>query len=126
MYAKFHACLPRKYLDVGGAIRLQSRSKWRCKCLRLNGVSRMLRYSTIAGLVLAAGLATAQSELPRVLVIATGGTIAGEQGEPGTLGGYDIKKASTKWWRWCPRSRNMRRSRPSSFPMCRVPTLVLT
>src|SRR5437879_5691470 len=63
-----------------------------CKCLRLNGVSRMLRHSTIAGLVLAAGLATAQSELPHVLVIATGGTIAGEQGEPGTLGGYDIRK----------------------------------
>jgi L-asparaginase type II len=33
-----------------------------------------------------------QSELPHVLVIATGGTIAGEQGEPGTLGGYDIRK----------------------------------
>src|SRR5436189_2345056 len=31
-------------------------------------------------------------ELPRVLIIATGGTIAGEQGEPGTLGGYDIRK----------------------------------
>ena len=53
----------------------------------------MLRHSIIAGLVLAAGLAAAQSELPRVLVIATGGTIAGEQGEPGTLGGYDIKKS---------------------------------
>ena len=36
--------------------------------------------------------AQTSSELPRVLVIATGGTIAGEQGEPGTLGGYDIRK----------------------------------
>jgi L-asparaginase type II len=37
--------------------------------------------------------AAAQSpaELPRVLVIATGGTIAGE-GEPGTLGAYEIRK----------------------------------
>src|SRR5438477_6417322 len=33
-----------------------------------------------------------QSDLPRVLVIATGGTIAGEQGEPGTLAGYEIRK----------------------------------
>ncbi len=33
-----------------------------------------------------------QPELPHILVIATGGTIAGEQGEPGTLGGYDIRK----------------------------------
>jgi len=32
-----------------------------------------------------------QSDLPRVLLIATGGTIAGE-GEPGTLGTYEIKK----------------------------------
>ena len=31
--------------------------------------------------------------LPKVRVIATGGTIAGEQREPGTLGGYDIKKS---------------------------------
>jgi L-asparaginase type II len=31
--------------------------------------------------------------LPTVLVVATGGTIAGEQREPGTLGGYDIKKS---------------------------------
>src|SRR5262245_8977452 len=36
--------------------------------------------------------AQSQSDLPHVLVLATGGTIAGEQREPGTLGGYDIKK----------------------------------
>jgi L-asparaginase len=34
----------------------------------------------------------AEPEMPHVLVIATGGTIAGEQGEPGTLGGYEIRK----------------------------------
>jgi len=37
--------------------------------------------------------AQSQSDLPHVLVLATGGTIAGEQREPGTLGGYDIKKS---------------------------------
>jgi L-asparaginase len=42
-------------------------------------------------LVLNASAASA-ADLPKVLVIATGGTIAGEQGEPGTLGGYDIRK----------------------------------
>jgi L-asparaginase len=36
--------------------------------------------------------AQSQSDLPKILVIATGGTIAGEQGEPGTLGGYEIRK----------------------------------
>jgi L-asparaginase len=35
---------------------------------------------------------SAAQQLPRVLVIATGGTIAGEQREPGTFGGYEIKK----------------------------------
>src|SRR5436190_1070314 len=39
-----------------------------------------------------AGQVQTPSDLPRVLVIATGGTIAGEQGEPGTLGGYEIRK----------------------------------
>jgi L-asparaginase len=33
-----------------------------------------------------------QQDLPRILVLATGGTIAGEQGEPGTLAGYEIRK----------------------------------
>ena len=42
--------------------------------------------------LLASLAAAAQEDLPRVLVIATGGTIAGEQREPGTLGGYEIKK----------------------------------
>ena len=32
------------------------------------------------------------TSLPKVRVVATGGTIAGEQREPGTLGGYEIKK----------------------------------
>jgi len=33
-----------------------------------------------------------QSDLPKVLVLATGGTIAGEQVEPGTLGPYVVRK----------------------------------
>ena len=36
--------------------------------------------------------AQSQPDLPKVLIIATGGTIAGEQGEPGTLAGYEIRK----------------------------------
>lgn len=43
-------------------------------------------------LLLCMQMYAAQTEQPHVLVIATGGTIAGEQGEPGTLGGYEIKK----------------------------------
>jgi L-asparaginase len=41
----------------------------------------------------AAAFAQDARGLPKVLVVATGGTIAGEQREPGTLGGYDIKKS---------------------------------
>jgi L-asparaginase type II len=46
-------------------------------------------------LILLAGLRLTGSgaELPKVLVIATGGTIAGEQSEPGTLGPYEIRKS---------------------------------
>ena len=44
-------------------------------------------------LLLCVADATCQSELPKVLVIATGGTIAAEQKEPGTMGGYEIKKS---------------------------------
>src|SRR6266480_8143168 len=56
-----------------------------------------LKFSTLAlGFALfntsAGMLVSARPELPRVLIIASGGTIADEQGEPGTLGGYDIRK----------------------------------
>jgi L-asparaginase len=51
----------------------------------------------VVGLVLCSASASdyvhAQSTLPKVLVIATGGTIAGEQAEPGSLGPYSIKKS---------------------------------
>jgi L-asparaginase type II len=40
-----------------------------------------------------AAFAQSAPVLPKVRVVATGGTIAGEQREPGTLGGYDIKKS---------------------------------
>ena len=35
---------------------------------------------------------SAQGELPRVLILATGGTIAGEQRQPGTQEGYEIRR----------------------------------
>ena len=35
---------------------------------------------------------SAQADLPRVLVLATGGTIAGEQKDPGTQEGYEIRR----------------------------------
>src|SRR5262245_60678247 len=37
-------------------------------------------------------LSAAASDLPHVLVIATGGTIAGEQRDPGTQDGYEIRR----------------------------------
>ncbi|HLH31227.1 MAG TPA: asparaginase [Terriglobia bacterium] len=54
----------------------------------------MIKASIRACVLLLIGLRVyaAQTDLPRVLIIATGGTIAGEQGEPGTLGGYEIRK----------------------------------
>ncbi|MBI4539557.1 MAG: asparaginase [Gemmatimonadetes bacterium] len=44
----------------------------------------------------AAVSAQAQEPLPTVRVLANGGTIAGEQREPGTLGGYDITKTANE------------------------------
>src|SRR5205809_6542797 len=53
----------------------------------------LLGISVILGSIPNRARAQTPLELPRVLVIATGGTIAGEQGEPGTLGGYDIRRS---------------------------------
>ena len=54
------------------------------------------RHAAVSLLVFSmAGVAAAQDRqaLPKVRVVATGGTIAGEQREPGTLGGYEVKKS---------------------------------
>jgi len=55
---------------------------------------RTLRLVSALGVILltSQAVAEAQSDLPKILVLATGGTIAGEQPEPGTQGGYDIRK----------------------------------
>lgn len=50
--------------------------------------------------------AAAQTVLPKVLVIATGGTIAGEQAEPGGLGPYSIKKGVNEVVGFVPQSKN--------------------
>jgi len=52
-----------------------------------------MRTLILVLLLVAAPLsASAQTELPRVLVMATGGTIAGEQKDPGTQEGYEIRR----------------------------------
>ena len=47
----------------------------------------------VAGSVSVGALAQPPQGLPKVRVVATGGTIAGEQRDPGTLGSYEIKKS---------------------------------
>ncbi len=59
-------------------------------------VSALVAGFIISGISPVAVFPAPQAELPLVLVIATGGTIAGEQGEPGTLGGYAIRKSITE------------------------------
>jgi L-asparaginase len=55
-------------------------------------LAKNLIRTVCLGFVVSVQLYAAQSDLPHVMIIATGGTIAGEQGEPGTLGGYEIRK----------------------------------
>jgi L-asparaginase len=53
-----------------------------------------MRILLLAFFLLAASSpASAAAELPRVLVLATGGTIAGEQKDPGTQEGYEIRRS---------------------------------
>jgi L-asparaginase len=61
-----------------------------------NAAARSIRAGlaiVLSTVVAAAAAAQDQRPLPKVRVVATGGTIAGEQREPGTLGSYEIKKS---------------------------------
>src|SRR5215468_1542263 len=61
--------------------------------VRKSSIAPVLSNLVIFLLIAAAGgWAQTPPDVPRVLILATGGTIAGEQGEPGTLGGYEIRK----------------------------------
>jgi L-asparaginase len=90
---------PQNALDVVDAIRLKfigATTKpfkfHRPKMLRRSSNSALTAVLLL--LQVSAGAragAQSQGDLPRILIIATGGTIAGE-GEPGTLGAYEIRK----------------------------------
>jgi L-asparaginase len=58
--------------------------------------THVFRAAAVVFFIVSAGLHAVsgqnQPALPKVLVIATGGTIAGEQREPGTFGPYEIRK----------------------------------
>lgn len=59
------------------------------------------RRVLVRGVVLASALSAApldgqEPSLPRVLVVGTGGTISGEQAQPGTLGGYEMKRGANE------------------------------
>src|SRR5262245_5415086 len=62
-----------------------------------------------------ASLPAAASELPRVLVIATGGTIAGEQRDPGTQDGYEIRRPISELISAVPEARKYARIETEQF-----------
>src|SRR5262245_44649289 len=75
-----------------------------------------MRIVFLAILLVAAPLrAVAQTEVPRVLVIATGGTIAGEQRDPGTQEGYEIRRPITEVMASVPEVRKYARVETEQF-----------
>jgi L-asparaginase len=59
--------------------------------------------------------ASAESDLPHVLVLATGGTIAGEQKDPGTQDGYEIRRSVTEVIASVPEARKYARVETEQF-----------
>jgi hypothetical protein len=57
----------------------------------------------------------AQGELPRVLVLATGGTIAGEQRDPGTQEAYEIRRPISEIVASVPEARRYARIETEQF-----------
>jgi L-asparaginase len=62
------------------------------RSIRLNHICGLVIVLALAALVAVdADSARSEQSLPKIRVVATGGTIAGQQKEPGTLGGYEVK-----------------------------------
>ena len=75
-----------------------------------------MRTMILALLLLAAPFpALAEGELPYVLVLATGGTIAGEQKDPGTQEGYEIRRSIAEVIASVPEARKYARVEGEQF-----------
>ena len=74
-----------------------------------------MRSCILALLVLFALPARAESELPKVLVLATGGTIAGEQRDPGTQEAYEIRRSIAEVVASVPEARKYARIETEQF-----------
>jgi L-asparaginase len=68
--------------------------------------------------------ASAQSELPHVLVLATGGTIAGEQKDPGTQEGYEIRRSIGELISTVPEARKFARVEGEQFANIPSPNII--
>jgi hypothetical protein len=66
-----------------------------------------------------------RSNLPIVRVVATGGTIAGEQQQPGTLGGYEIKKSVNEIVALIPNVQRYARVETEQFSANGLPDAIL-
>jgi L-asparaginase len=83
-----------------------------------------MRTLILAILLLAAPFtASAQSDLPHVLVLATGGTIAGEQKDPGTLEGYEIRRSIGEVISTVPEARKYARVEGEQFANIASPNI---
>ncbi len=61
--------------------------------MKIGTAGRILIALVVVAFALASPVLTQRTpDVPKVRIVATGGTIAGEQQQPGTLGGYEIKK----------------------------------
>src|SRR6266542_6141241 len=61
--------------------------------MKIGTAGRILVALVVVAFALASPVLTQRTpDVPKVRIVATGGTIAGEQQQPGTLGGYEIKK----------------------------------
>lgn len=61
--------------------------------VKIGILSSRVALAVVIGGIASPARAQDAPSLPKVRVVATGGTIAGEQRDPGTLGGYEIKKS---------------------------------
>ena len=90
-----HELIPAQYIQSEPELRAAAPSRYQAINALMSDVLSHISRVVLAVIlsVMASPVLAQEAPLPKVRVVATGGTIAGEQREPGTLGGYDIKKS---------------------------------
>jgi len=98
--------------------------RWLVRCETARNVAAWAALALVAAAATGSALiAQGNAPLPKVRIVGTGGTIAGEQQQPGTLGSYEVKKSVNEILSLVPNAQRYAQVETEQFSNIPSPTI---